>query len=123
MFHPLCQSMLMSSSVSIEHSQALSLDGASKVLIVADQIAVSGSPNVIIKIQTSEDLFNWTTPVTVSPNQNELQLSASAPEHGESGSPAGTPFTVSAQYIRLEYTMSALAATALISAGIEISRE
>lgn len=90
---------------------------------MADQIAVSGSPNVLIKIQTSEDLFNWTTPVTGSPNQNELQLSANAPEHGESGSPAGTPFTVSAQSIRLEYTMSALAATALVSAGIEISRE
>jgi len=99
------------------------LDGASKVLIVSDQTAVSGSPNDVIKLQTSEDLFNWTTPVTVTPNQNELQLSASAPEHGESGSPAGTPFTVNAEYIRLEYTMTALAATALISAGIEISRE
>ena len=94
MYHPLCQSMLLSPSNATEHSQAIALDGASKVLIVADQIAIGGTPNVVIKIQTSEDMVNWVTPVVGSPNQNELQLTATAPSHGESGTPAGTAITV-----------------------------
>ena len=123
MYHPLCQSMLLSPSNATEHSQAIALDGASKVLIVADQIAIGGTPNVVIKIQTSEDMVNWVTPVVGSPNQNELQLTATAPAHGESGSPAGTPISVEAQYIRLVYTMTAIGASALIGAGVEVSRE
>ena len=123
MYHPLCQSMLLSPSNSTEHSQAIALDGASKVLIVADQIAISGTPNVVLKIQTSEDMVNWITPVVGSPNQNELQLTSAAPAHGESGSPAGTAISVEAQYIRLVYTMTAIGASALIGAGVEVSRE
>jgi hypothetical protein len=115
--------MLLSSTNETKHSQAIALDGASKVLIVADLIAISGTPNVAIKIQTSEDMVNWVTPVVGTPNQNELQLTAIAPTHGESGSPAGTAITVEAQYIRLVYTMTAIGASALIGAGVEVSRE
>ncbi len=35
MYHPLCPSMRLSPSNATEHSQAIALDGGSKVLIVA----------------------------------------------------------------------------------------
>jgi len=99
-----------------EHSQAAMVEEGSTAVVEAELFNRTGTGAILIDLQVSDDLENWTT-VTSSGSSDQISFGSTAVQKARKTVVA----TINSKYARLQYTTPA-SNTGLVAASIRTAK-